>query len=894
MFNKNINSEIQKIRQLKEKLFAIILEEEKELLKNGGKLKPRVPLITDDLTEYELEEYKKLKESLADHDFLNRIKDKIEQIPVSNGSEYFEKFNVDIGIVADEFLYNSYKDIANFHYITLDNYKNYIGKLDVFLLVSTWKGLNGEWRGLANPNNTEMRQKVQAMINDFRNAGAKIVFYSKEDPTNYERFIGLAQMCDYIFTTAKEVVKYYIRDCDNRNVSVLEFGVNPIYNNPIGIRKFNDGYNDFIFAGSWYKKYEKRQEDTKRIFNAVINAKKNLKIVDRNFHLDNPNHLFPVNYLSSVTPAIPHEDLQKVLKLFPFSINLNSIQFSETMFANRVYELQAMGRIIVSNYSLGINNKFPNILMIFNEDEIDYLLKNVPEERLYELQLQGIRAVLNKDTTYHRISYLLNSIGIETGFTEKKVAVVVDDKNNENIIANFERQSYKNKEMILESELEDKYNEFDYVTFFNDTYFYGEYYLEDLINGFKFTKSDFITKDSYYENGQVVKGIEHNYIDSIKDIYKTVFSLKSFTINEILNETFEHKKGYSIDNTEIDVLPQTSIQSHADFELSLIIPVYNNGKHLYNKCFLSLEKSSIFNKMEIVIVDDGSTDKETIDIIQRIKRKYSNVRTFFFNDGGSGSASRPRNKGVELASTDYITFLDPDNEAVNDGYAKLFKEMKENDVDMVVGNIKKIGHKEIELNYSNTVYTVNTDGYINDTKDFLIYSNLKAQSIQALIVKKHIITENNLEMVVGAAGQDTLFFQQLLIHSNKVKVIPTVIHLYYSEVSNSVTNLVTKRFFEKYLILERERIKFLKQHNLLNHYVDKRLPTYFKGWYLVRVPRLMRTDYEEAIQTLFEIYSIYKPYISYKFEPFKRLEKAIKSNNYNEFVDYCIKIINKR
>lgn len=241
MLNKNYRSELKKIKQLKQKLHYLIIEEEKELLVNGGKLKPRISKLSNEMEEYELEEYIKLKEDLADYDFLQRIKDKINQIPESNGTEYFEKLNVEIGIIADEFLYNSFKDIANFHYITPDNYKNYIGKIDVFLLVSTWKGLGGEWRGLANPKNSELRKKVQIMISEFRDAGAKIVFYSKEDPTNYDRFVGIAQMSDYIFTTAKEVVKYYMQDCNNRNVSVLEFGVNPLYNNPIGIRMYKDG-----------------------------------------------------------------------------------------------------------------------------------------------------------------------------------------------------------------------------------------------------------------------------------------------------------------------------------------------------------------------------------------------------------------------------------------------------------------------------------------------------------------------------------------------------------------------------------------------------------------------------------------------------------------------------
>ena len=50
-------------------------------------------------------------------------------------------------------------------------------------------------------------------------------------------------------------------------------------------------------------------------------------------------------------------------------------------------------------------------------------------------------------------------------------------------------------------------------------------------------------------------------------------------------------------------------------------------------------------------------------------------------------------------------------------------------------------------------------------------TNLRAQSIQALIVKREIIQENQLKMIENAGGQDTLFFYELLIHSQKSKVV---------------------------------------------------------------------------------------------------------------------------
>src|SRR5699024_11541665 len=70
---------------------------------------------------------------------------------------------------------------------------------------------------------------------------------------------------------------------------------------------------------------------------------------------------------------------------------------SETMFANRVYELQAMGNLILSNYSLGINNLFPNIFIIDSSEEISDIMNNVTDKELYIHQMEGVRTVMRSE-----------------------------------------------------------------------------------------------------------------------------------------------------------------------------------------------------------------------------------------------------------------------------------------------------------------------------------------------------------------------------------------------------------------------------------------------------------------------------------------------------------------
>ncbi|QWG47495.1 glycosyltransferase [Bacillus mycoides] len=819
----------------------------------------------------------------CDKEYFNRIKYMLEELPESNGSKFYPKAKVNIGIIADEFLYNSFNGIANFIYITPENYREYANKLDVFFIATTWKGLNLEWRGLGNPKSRKRREQLFEIIKIYKEKGVKVVFYSKEDPVNYERFIELAKKCDYIFTTAEEVVKDYKKDCQNENVNVLNFGVNPIYHNPIGIKKFTK-QKEVLFAGSWYDKYPHRQEDTRMIFDGILDGEAGLKIIDRNYELNNAQYFFPKEYTKYVSPSVEHGYLQKLHKLYDWAINLNSVKYSETMFANRVYELQALGNILLSNYSTAINNKFPNVFLVHDKNEVQDILNGFTEEEKYKHQMYGVRKVMTSETTFHRLEQLLDTIGYSSQKIQRRVAVVVKDK-SEHIQQMFEKQTYPNKDLMLENEFnEHSKKQYDFVAFFSEDKEYREFYLEDMINAFKYTNCDYVTKEAYYEKDILVSGVQHDYVTTMYDKHRTVFWTESYATKDLLRMTgaVELPNGYSIDCFEFN---NRSLKEQAkkpkDYKLSVIIPTYNNGDYLLNKCFGSLKRSSMFEDMEIIIVDDGSTDNYTPRIVSRLAEDYCNVSSYFFNDGGSASASRPRNKGFELSTAPYITYLDPDNEAVNDAYRKLYDEINNNDYDFVVGNIFRLSDKAMRLNYYRTVVQHNKQDIVEGkTKELLISSKFKAASIQALVARREVIDNNSLRMVVGAAGQDTLFFHELMLHSDKVKAVNLDVHVYYAAVSGSTVNSISKRFYEKYNALEKRRVEALRRHGILEDYLERRFEYYFKNWYLVKLQKVKKDEALESIKIIAEIFDLYKKDVKLKDPELIRFAKWHENKDY--------------
>ncbi|WP_052747399.1 glycosyltransferase family 2 protein [Salinicoccus sediminis] len=397
---------------------------------------------------------------------------------------------------------------------------------------------------------------------------------------------------------------------------------------------------------------------------------------------------------------------------------------------------------------------------------------------------------------------------------------------------------------------------------------YEDIYGEQLISKVVFNlRRKYHTSNTFFKLSVDENSTFDAFCNSKKyDIEQTLFFPLLFLSEKAVNFNDNYMR-YIEYNNGLTIKKNSSISEKIikEKKLSIIIPIHNNGKYLKFKCYNSIKKLSCFNELEIIFIDDGSTDYETLRIVEDICNENSEIIYKRF-EKGSGSASRPRNVGIDLATTDYITFLDPDNEAIDDGFSILLDKILQNDeIDMIVGNIVREDNlKRNEINYYSKVIKENVNDVIENTRDVLIKTRLTVQSIQALIVKREILIDNNLKMVEGAAGQDTLFFQQLMLKCKKVKVLNQMVHSYYAYVEGSVTNTVTHRFFEKFYKVELERIKFLEEENLIDVYMDIKFNFYFKNWYLKKYETINSvSEKNKSKDYLDKIIKLYEPYKEY-------------------------------
>lgn len=211
------------------------------------------------------------------------------------------------------------------------------------------------------------------------------------------------------------------------------------------------------------------------------------------------------------------------------------------------------------------------------------------------------------------------------------------------------------------------------------------------------------------------------------------------------------------------------------YNISVIIPVYNCMNFL-ERCIESL-LSQTFNKFEIILVDDGSTDGSEI-ICDRYANKNSNIRVLHQENQG---VSRARENGLKLSNSEYIAFIDSDDYVKEDYLENLYFNIIESKADFVCCNSIDIGNnlpknKEILDNeIINSKEKIIEDYFLGKRYAFCIWGKL---------YRKSLLTQ--IEFPKMKYAEDTYMILNLIQISNRVYLI-TYRGYYYVEREKSAT-----------------------------------------------------------------------------------------------------------
>lgn len=220
-------------------------------------------------------------------------------------------------------------------------------------------------------------------------------------------------------------------------------------------------------------------------------------------------------------------------------------------------------------------------------------------------------------------------------------------------------------------------------------------------------------------------------------------------------------------------------------DISIIITTYNAKKTIRNT-ILSVLNDLYKDKIEIIIVDDYSSD-ETVSIVEDFEKSHANIKFIKLNNN-SGGPSKPRNIGISNANGHYITFLDDDDKLNMENLLNMVNYAKMNDLDCIKGYIKVIkGKKIIEMN------RIMCD---NKNSIEVIKNIISGQSTTAdIIVKREFLNRNNIRFNSDyKVGEDTVFYTDIFVSNPKIEYYDSF--FYYNHKRDDYENLSTTQLYQ--------------------------------------------------------------------------------------------------
>ena len=112
-------------------------------------------------------------------------------------------------------------------------------------------------------------------------------------------------------------------------------------------------------------------------------------------------------------------------------------------------------------------------------------------------------------------------------------------------------------------------------------------------------------------------------------------------------------------------------------KISVIIPIYN-VEHFLSQALDSV-LNQFFDSMQILLVDDGSTDKSG-KIADEYAERYTNVQVFHTENSGYAEAC---NLGLSKANGEYVSIIEPDDFVDRNMFAELYERAKKTNADIV-------------------------------------------------------------------------------------------------------------------------------------------------------------------------------------------------------------------
>lgn len=274
---------------------------------------------------------------------------------------------------------------------------------------------------------------------------------------------------------------------------------------------------------------------------------------------------------------------------------------------------------------------------------------------------------------------------------------------------------------------------------------------------------------------------------------------------------------------------------------SFIVPVYNTEKYL-KKCLDSLV-NQMYKDFEIIVVNDGSTDKSS-SIISKYQKKYKNIIVI---DKENEGLSMARNRGVQKSSGKYIIFVDSDDYVSN----KLLEEVdkKIDDSDILRFQIATEDEEYTKINEYHEEGFESMCGY--DAFKYLSSYHF-VEPAWCYVIRKNYYIENKFSFKKGVYHEDFGLIPYVIYKARKVKSIDFIGYYYIQRNGSIMNNNDYKKTVKKaFDMLEQYKTMrlFAKNINRKNN-LDDYFLSYISNSVIVKARELKKDEKKVYINEL--------------------------------------------
>ena len=236
--------------------------------------------------------------------------------------------------------------------------------------------------------------------------------------------------------------------------------------------------------------------------------------------------------------------------------------------------------------------------------------------------------------------------------------------------------------------------------------------------------------------------------------------------------------------------------------ISVIVPIYNSRPYL-EKCFRSIVNQS-YQQMEIILVDDGSTDGSG-ELCDELCRRDERVRVIHKKNGGTGSA---KNAGLAAAHGEYIALVDSDDWIEPGMYLALKKMMDRDHAQIGVCGIQKVNDAGQKSYYNDDL----SEKTVFSREAALIELPKNERITNSMCNKLfHIEMLKGLKMNESIAYDDNPFVSQCIARAERIAYTAEPFYCYYQRQDSVSRNAFSLKEFDR-VTADRMRLDFYHEH----------------------------------------------------------------------------------